>query len=927
MRSPSKIEFLDSPSMQYFFINCGKFWAADGWAREVGMLKRMRTLGAQILCLAMSHFATAADAPVMGENMAIGKPYTMSSLIADQWAASFATLPDYGRLLTDGVKESGPSFWVSPRCVNFTGASYVDIRIDLGSVQPVGGVNTRHGARPGAGIALPRLEEYFVSDDGRQFYKVGQHANTRDDYSLISNDEMVSKFFSGVAGFSSGPIRARGRYLLVRTYGSGKLGFPTYVGYDEIEVIRGRFSIDDVPAPTGAATATQPEEIPAALAGYRIRRHDWRRIASEQPMFLALAPMQYLGDDEYYLSAGGVYVLTFSPTRFTRDTVTDVKFECQLPDPVEVISYNTYNQLTRSAPVDLNGRRYVSYSFSLKDDFADAYTRFPYLVVRAKGKAPGLLGDALYRYSYSAGGKQYERSRQFHLVLTPKIEGAAPHRYLSTFWLPYQTAQLDKSADTIEQLFAFYQSLGFNGINGGANSPGIYSAAKKRGMTVWGETGIGNGMMLKGVQIPAADRFQYHPDKSRPNVAALCPTLMYRSEKYRDILKSMIEARLASIDQAYSNWEPYMFQKQGCVCDRCKREFAAFTGLSAAEVDVLWPGVVIDTASGLHNRFSSFQFANIIRTLQELTRQAGAGLRRAEPANFIIAFEPSYITPGHLWSRVHDPAEFYRDVGWLCMWSYPNTVDVFGADIEQLAGNTLTELKPAIEHLHAQVRNVNRFDATTPLPRALFMTGECFGKYDVLPRDHYFSSLLSFFGGLSGSGTWTTHFMLDARSMTLRSRANGIMSAFEDVVTGGSQLSGIKATHMSPATASIKGKPITTLAAYGWQRGTTRVVAVGNDYPRRVYVKVSVAGLPAGEYRLADYTGRKVYRKEGGAGYTARELAAGVSVVIEAKEWAVLDIGAAPSGSGNWEGVTEKMLIARLAAETADLNAFADRLR
>ena len=895
--------------------------------RAVGMLERMRTVRAKILFLALSQIATGADAPVTGENIAIGKPYTMSPLIADEWATSFATSPDYGHLLTDGVKESGPSFWVSPRCVNFTGASYVDIRVDLGSVQPVGGINTRHGARPSAGIALPRFEEYFVSDDGRQFYKVGQHANTRDDYSLISNDDIVSKFFSGVAGFSSGPIHARGRYLLVRTYGSGKLGFPTYVGYDEIEVIRGRFSIDDVPAPTGAAVAAQPEEIPAALAGYRIRRKDWQRIAREQPMFLALAPMQYLGDDEYHLSAGGVYVLTFSPMRFTRDTITDVKFECQLPDSVEVISYNTYNQLTRSAPVDLQGRRYVSYSFSLKNDFADAYTRFPYLVVRAKAEAPGPLGAAHYRYSYSAGGKQYERSSEFHLVLMPKIAGAAPHRYLSTFWLPYQTANLDDSAATIEQLLAFYQSLGFNGINGGANSAGIYSAAKRHGMTVWGETGIGNGMMLKGVQIPVTDRFQYHLDRLRPNVVGLCPTLMYRSQKYRDILKGMIKARLPSIDQAYSNWEPYMFQKQGCVCDRCKREFASFTGLSAAEVDALWPGVVIDTASDLHNRFSSFQFANIIRTLQELTRQAGVALRRAEPANFIIAFEPSYVTPGHLWSRVHDPARFYRDVDWLCMWSYPNTVDVLGADIEQLSGNTLTELAPAIEHLRAQVRNVNRFDVTTPLPRALFMTGECFGKYDVLPRDHYFSSLLSFFGGLSGSGTWTTHFMMDARSMALRARANGIMSAFEDVVTGGSELSEIKARHMSPVAASIKGKPITTLAAYGWQRGTARVVAVGNDYPRRVYVKVSVPGLPAGEYRLADYTGRKIYQKERGAGYTARELAAGVSIVIEPKEWAVLDIAAAPSGSGTWTPVTEKMLIARLATETADLKAFADRLR
>jgi hypothetical protein len=78
-----------------------------------------------------------------------------------------------------------------------------------------------------------------------------------------------------------------------------------------------------------------------------------------------------------------------------------------------------------------------------------------------------------------------------------------------------------------------------------------------------------------------------------------------------------------------------MFQKQGCVCDRGKREFADFARLSAAEVDALWPGVVIDTASDLHNRFSSFQFANIIRTLQELTRQRESRCRRSSITKFV----------------------------------------------------------------------------------------------------------------------------------------------------------------------------------------------------------------------------------------------------------------------------------------------------
>ncbi|MFA7230899.1 MAG: hypothetical protein WC071_06485, partial [Victivallaceae bacterium] len=208
-----------------------------------------------------------------GKNIALGKSYTTSIPSTKVWQKSLKTLPDYEKILTDGVIEKGTSgsFWVSPKCANFTGTTNVDVIVDLGQEMPVSGIFTRHGARPNAGICFPRKEEYFVSDDGVKFYKVGEFDNTFDDYSIKDQLDIKKKFAAGVKRYGVDNLKVKGRYVMVRTYGSG-IGnkFGSYVGHDEIFVIAGNFPLSQANRNEENVVSLKKVDLPEAVLGYRV---------------------------------------------------------------------------------------------------------------------------------------------------------------------------------------------------------------------------------------------------------------------------------------------------------------------------------------------------------------------------------------------------------------------------------------------------------------------------------------------------------------------------------------------------------------------------------------------------------------------------------------------------------------------------------
>ena len=182
-----------------------------------------------VMCLMLLSAAPAAPLaapePAARVNIALGKPYTFSP------RPNYRYCTDAGDAvqLTDGVY-SKDSFWVQKSTVGWANQSTQPmISIDLGKVEPIGGVSfsTAAGA---AGVKWPRGILIFVSDDGKRFCYQGE---------LISlswpNGQPKPDEYSTHRYVTRG-LATRGRHVRLLVQPDGH---HSYLFCDEVEVYRG----------------------------------------------------------------------------------------------------------------------------------------------------------------------------------------------------------------------------------------------------------------------------------------------------------------------------------------------------------------------------------------------------------------------------------------------------------------------------------------------------------------------------------------------------------------------------------------------------------------------------------------------------------------------------------------------------------------
>ena len=130
--------------------------------------------------------------------------------------------------LTDG-KTTNDYFWTQQGTVGWSGAPLATIRVDLGRVEPIGGVALRTAAGR-ADVTWPMAVYVLVSDDGKTYRRAGDlvalneaaHGPLPDDYAIVRQE--------------GGILRTRGRYvqLVIVPLPGG-----SYLFTDEIEILRG----------------------------------------------------------------------------------------------------------------------------------------------------------------------------------------------------------------------------------------------------------------------------------------------------------------------------------------------------------------------------------------------------------------------------------------------------------------------------------------------------------------------------------------------------------------------------------------------------------------------------------------------------------------------------------------------------------------
>lgn len=164
-----------------------------------------------------------AALPDLGENIALGRPYTMTP------APAYGYTRDDGDAtqLTDGAYSEG-HFWTRPTTVGWSGTRLCYVTIDLGQDQPIRGLsfNTAAGV---AGVKWPASILVYVSVDGNLWYPVGDLVRRYlVDHTLPPFGEYA------VRPIFTGDLQTHGRYVQLAIEPT-----PHYLFCDEIEVFRG----------------------------------------------------------------------------------------------------------------------------------------------------------------------------------------------------------------------------------------------------------------------------------------------------------------------------------------------------------------------------------------------------------------------------------------------------------------------------------------------------------------------------------------------------------------------------------------------------------------------------------------------------------------------------------------------------------------
>ena len=164
-----------------------------------------------------------------GENIALGRPYALAP------QPNYPLCKDPGDVthLTDGVYTEG-YFWTQGSTVGWMDVSRVVITVDLGEVQPVGGVSLSTAGRMGAGVFWPAAIFIYFSEDGDNWWPAGEIVSLGAEYGLPPHTSDDEGERSWPHRFRTDRVQGVARYVAFLVRGSGQ-----FIFCDEVEVYRG----------------------------------------------------------------------------------------------------------------------------------------------------------------------------------------------------------------------------------------------------------------------------------------------------------------------------------------------------------------------------------------------------------------------------------------------------------------------------------------------------------------------------------------------------------------------------------------------------------------------------------------------------------------------------------------------------------------
>ena len=890
------------------------------------------------------------------DNLALGMPYQLSL-----WPAppkrSANPISNAGRVLTDGVfSQKEPYSGGDPEMLKYVmftkvPTQGVQVIVDLKTTQAISEILVPHFS-PAYRSFLPHREIYYVSEDARIFYRVGEFVNDFDPPRINSKEE-GKLFFRGQKIFSSGPLKTKGRYVLVQTLPTGDISTDAYDGrglrgdhanFSEIVVRRGSFdpaSIQvDKSRPYQYVSGLM--ELPEDVLGYKLEMISWNDMFKDGPLFLGPQPFSLFGDTSYHLSVGGIYCLAFGRKSGQNIKITkesNLVFELLLPQTVDILYVRKFFKEHSRTTITRNGKPYqkikiILETVTIKGLRGGGMRSGPSFVLSSKINTPGPLGEAFYAYSYRAGGKDYQhQEKAMDLILDPAIKAPSPKRFIHGNWI-YGPLKGLKS-DLISRFILDFKAAGFNRLLGGSPPQfnAIHTAGTEAGIPFWGNTGtslVSNAFNYYGSLSPdekARGAWKLYGKKGHTNSKTLCPEYICSDEFFQKLVATATDLLSNLTHHFYANWEPgVIYGGQGCVCDRCKTAFGNYIseklgpkereGLTAEKIDGFWPEVP-ETNRKLYKQFISYQHGRCVLVYQHAVRKAGDALKLDYKPHHIISISPKILTPDSIMARVMDPRLFLDGVDQVVLWSNYG-IPPGGTKPALILGdnNGTAHIMDRASTFLESIRKKSGKLQNTKLVYMTALDGQPHGT--MFPKSVYCNALHAFFNGWGGFTSYKCRG-LDARMRAARAKAALVITTFEDLVFDGQPQTNFTATpaHALPKVLDYKNEMVKLLLAKSWKKGQQHLVVLGNDGVDPLYVRLALPKSVNNEkVRLIDRIHKKIYG--GATGFSSTDLAKGILVRLPPKEYAFLEINPALDQQG-FEQVAPLLVKAEFVKEKSKL--------
>jgi hypothetical protein len=644
-------------------------------------------------------------------------------------------------------------------------------------------------------------------------------------------------------------------------------------------------------------------------------------------------------DGRFAVGAGqcGMFEHMWRKTTAQKMGYKNISFEVTLPPGIEFVDATYASKETIKTEKRSDGSSVTTfqarYGFAPKAD----YNQYDAMrtIVKGTGK-PGAGGKGRITMKYADKAAPFVASTDdIDLFVVEPFIAQKPKRYCNGVMTGRLFSML--STNAVEGLSGMIADAGVTWM-AAHESQEMYALWRRLGIRIITPTAwqFNNGFQIGYAnKLPESDRYvavNVNPNDRHAQAVlhGTCPISVYeQSDFFRTNTIPFIQNYVKGSDGCWSNWEPYMFNRKGCMCMKCCRSFAKYINKPYDEIAAKWPKCVM--AGGEYfevvQKFRSREHAKVVHTLDKVVREATGG---DKSVGFIPAI--AWIEMASWWRPRNYAAEVQAiDYAGALRWMNP-----WGpyAAWESNHPYVYTKRKPICHFFAAQdVRKTVNSDypeGARPKLMALPQGYQC-GHWLSQP-EHISMALDSyFFNGWEATVEYYFPRGYDARYWNAFAEATDRAARFESFVLDGKRAdSAVSVTPFPGVYASnvrmLSGylpeyRDISPLQSVSYDLGESRIVAVLNFWQKgEAFFTLKAKGLKPGRYQVVKEDGTLRVPGNGKEFYTAEELAsAGVKLSVGAVRTRVFEIRPVGSRVPRDRAETDDAFNARFNARRAEL--------